>query len=955
MEEFLNLVVGGIVAGGLYAILAAGVVLTYQTSGIFNFAHGAVAFATAYLFVQLNVTAGIPIIPAAVIAVLVFAPLLGFVLDRLIYRRLTQSSVAVKIVVPVGLLIAVPGICLFVSDRFNLWFDWHIAGIEELFLIPGLGPTPKKVWTVGTVLLDSNQVAVFGAAVLTAAGLWVLLRHTRLGLHMRAVVDRRGLAALRGIDPDRTSAISWMLGSFLAGLAGVLLAPIFTLNTPVFTTVVLISTPAVVFARFRSIPLALAGGLLIGVVQNLIVGYAHFAENITGFSTSVPFILLFLLLFVFAVDRSRRAGTQTDDDPPAPSYGEESRRRKTIVWSAWSVIVLAYALFVADDYWQSLIIRGLALSVVLLSFTVVTGVGGMVSLAQAAFVTASGITAGWVVSHHWPFAVALVLGTLVATAMGVVVSLPARRLGGLPLALATLALAYICQNLFFQLRGVSRNDVGGWVLRPPALGPVDLADSRSMIIFLAIVLGIVVLLVRNLIRSSSGRAMAALRATEPGTVTIGVSAARTKTAVFALSAAIAGFGGVLLAASSGRVTHLDYPVETGLFWLATVVLFGVRRPGAAVIAGFGAALSPELLSHVAQTSYLPQVLSGLAAINLAQNPDGILALTAQQRFERRRRREERALRKEAVAAPAVATPVDVPAAAPLVDTPPAATLGAAPAAGVSDKPLVLEVTGVRAGYGAVEVLHGVDLALRAGEVLALIGANGAGKSTLCAVVAGGVPATRGTVRLGGADVTGLPPHRRVRHGAFLIPEGRGIFPALTVDENLSLWLPAEQDRDSAYRRFPVLGERRGQLAGSLSGGEQQMLALAPALVKPPALLIVDEPSLGLAPLVVAEVYAALRELRAAGTAILLVEEKAHDVVAFADSIAFMAVGRVAWERRTAQVDSDLLVQSYLGISEVPTGPPERPAVEDAAPVVETSTADADAGGRAAQPVTGPRR
>ncbi|CAI7976774.1 branched-chain amino acid transport system permease protein [Frankia sp. Hr75.2] len=921
MEEFLNLIVGGAVAGGLYAILAAGVVLTYQTSGIFNFAHGAVAFATAYLFVQLNVTAGVPVVPAAIISILVFAPLLGLLLDRLVYRRLAHAPVAVKIVVPIGLLIAVPGLCLFISSRLNLWFHLDIAGIEDLFLIPGLGPTPKKTWTLGGVLLDSNQIAVFGAAVLTAVGLWVLLQRTRLGLQMRAVVDRRSLAALRGIDPDRTSAVSWMLGSFLAGLAGVLVAPIFTLNTPVFTTVVLISTPAVVFARFRSMPLALAGGLLIGVIQNLVVGYADFAQNISGFSTSVPFILLLGLLFVFAVDRSRRAGAHADDDPPQPSYGTESKRRKVIAWTVWSVVVLVFALFVADEYWQSLIIRGLALSLVLLSFTVVTGVGGMVSLAQAAFVTAAGITAGWAVSHHWPFAVALILGTAVATAMGVLVSLPARRLGGLPLALATLALAYLCQNLFFQLSGVSRNDFGGWVLRPPALGPVDLADPRSMIIFLAVVLGLALLLVSNLIRSSSGRAMAALRSTEPGAVTIGISAGRTKTAVFALSAAIAGFGGVLLASSSGRITHLDYPVETGLFWLATVVLFGVRRPAAAVIAGLSAAVSPEILSHVAETSYLPQVLSGLAAINLAQNSDGILALTAQQRFERRRRREQRALRREAAAT--AATPVST---TPNSTTPNSVTPVSAPDTEASDgASTVLELRDVHAAYGAVEVLHGVSLTLRAGEVLALIGANGAGKSTICGVVTGGVPVTQGTVRLGGQDVTGLPPHRRVRHGAFLIPEGRGIFPALTVDENLSLWLPSADDRDAAYRRFAVLGRRRGQLAGSLSGGEQQMLALAPALVKPPAVLIVDEPSLGLAPLVVAEVYAALEELRATGTAILLVEEKAHDVVALADTIAFMAVGRVAWAQRTADVDADLLVQSYLGISDTPAGHSGSPA------------------------------
>src|SRR4030081_3817447 len=143
MEQFFNLIVGGAVAGGLYAILAAGGVLTYQTSGIFNFAHGAVAFATAYLFVQLNVSAHVPIVFAALISILVFAPLLGFVLDRLIYRRLSDASVAVKMVVPIGLLIAIPGACLFVVDRLNTWFHMNIAGLDSLIVVPGLGPTPK--------------------------------------------------------------------------------------------------------------------------------------------------------------------------------------------------------------------------------------------------------------------------------------------------------------------------------------------------------------------------------------------------------------------------------------------------------------------------------------------------------------------------------------------------------------------------------------------------------------------------------------------------------------------------------------------------------------------------------------------------------------------------------------------------------------------------------------------
>jgi ABC-type branched-subunit amino acid transport system ATPase component len=229
--------------------------------------------------------------------------------------------------------------------------------------------------------------------------------------------------------------------------------------------------------------------------------------------------------------------------------------------------------------------------------------------------------------------------------------------------------------------------------------------------------------------------------------------------------------------------------------------------------------------------------------------------------------------------------------------------------------VALEVSDVRAGYGDVEVLRGVSLAVRSGQVVALIGANGAGKSTLCSVVTGLVPASSGSVGLGGDDVTALAPHRRVRHGAFLIPEGRGVFPALTVEENLSLWLASEPEREEAYVRFPALADRRRHLAGSLSGGEQQMLALAPALVRPPTLLVVDEPSLGLAPLIVADVYRALHELRDRGTAILLVEEKAHDVLALADTVAFMSAGRVAWERPTSEVDSDLLVQSYLGIAD----------------------------------------
>jgi ABC-type branched-subunit amino acid transport system ATPase component/branched-subunit amino acid ABC-type transport system permease component len=914
VQEFLRLVVPGMVAGGLYAMLAAGVVLTYQTSGIFNFAHGAIAFATAFLFFQLNTGLGWPMWLAAIIAIVLFAPLLGLLLDRAVFRRIAGAPMVVKLVVPLALLVVIPAACLFVVDRLNAWFDAGLPTQDQVLAIPGLGPNPRTTWRfegpLEGVLVDSNQVIILVAALLCSLGLWLLLRHTALGLQMRAVVDRRTLAGLRAIDADRTSAWSWVIGSFLAGLAGVLMAPIFTLNPPSFTTAVLVSSGAVVFARFRSIPLALLGGLLLGVVQNLVAGYADFARSISGFRTAVPFIVLFVLLFFLGRDRSRQAGVGADAGA-APPPETASVQRKVVVWGVWSAVLLGYVLFVADGYWQSLIARGLALGLVLLSFTIVTGIGGMVSLAQASFVTAAGFTAGWALSHEWPFLLALAAGTLVAAALGAVVALPARRLGGLPLALSTMALAFIAHYLVFQLDGVSNAGNSGWRVSPPEIGPFDFADRPTMIVGLMVLSAIACRLVHNLTRSASGRAMIALRSTEPGAVTSGIRSGQTKMAVFALSAAMAGFGGVLLVTTTGRVTTFDFPVEMGFLWLATAVVFGIRRPAGAVLAGLAIAVSPEVFGWISDGALLPQLMFGLAAVNLAKNPDGILAIAADARRERERRRTGRE------AAAHLADEAAAEAEAEIAERaahPPAHLTGDATAQATEvEGEVALALSGVRAGYGDVEVVHGVDLAVAKGSVTALIGANGAGKSTLCALVAGLVPTTEGTVELDGADVTTFPPHRRVPAGVFLIPEGRGIFPALTVDENLTLWLDAAGERDAAYERFPALADRRAQAAGSLSGGEQQMLALAPALVRPPLLLVADEPSLGLAPRIVAQVYEGLRELRDRGTAVLLVEEKAADVLALADTVVFLQVGRVAWAAPAGEVDEARLVQSYLGI------------------------------------------
>jgi ABC-type branched-subunit amino acid transport system ATPase component len=217
-----------------------------------------------------------------------------------------------------------------------------------------------------------------------------------------------------------------------------------------------------------------------------------------------------------------------------------------------------------------------------------------------------------------------------------------------------------------------------------------------------------------------------------------------------------------------------------------------------------------------------------------------------------------------------------------------------------------------AGYDGVEVLHGVSIGLSSGQVVALLGANGAGKSTLCSVAAGLLAPTQGTVTLRGRDLTAVPSYRRARSGLLLVPESRGVFPGLTVAENLALHLRTPQLCDRAYARFPVLAERRNQTAGLLSGGEQQMLSLAPALADPPAVLIADEPTLGLAPLAAAEVMRAILELRDLGTAVLLVEENAQNALQVADILAFMMLGAITWVGPRQQTDVEQLSAAYLG-------------------------------------------
>lgn len=228
---------------------------------------------------------------------------------------------------------------------------------------------------------------------------------------------------------------------------------------------------------------------------------------------------------------------------------------------------------------------------------------------------------------------------------------------------------------------------------------------------------------------------------------------------------------------------------------------------------------------------------------------------------------------------------------------------------------MLEVVGVRAGYGGIEAVAGVDLFVPAGGVYAILGPNGAGKSTLLSVIAGLHRATAGEVRMAGVRVTGARCDQLARRGVCLVPEGRSVFPNLTVRENLRLathaGTPLSEIEDTTYVTFPRLAERRRQLAGTMSGGEQQMLALARAIATKPSLVLVDELSMGLAPIVVGSLYELVAELAAGGLTVVVVEQFARTVLEIAERGALMVGGRIVSEGTTAELQHTLTT-AYLG-------------------------------------------
>ena len=625
----LQFVIAGLVLGGIYAIASAGLVVTYTSSGILNFAFGAFAFFIARFYYYLHTQENWAIVPAAVVSIVIAAPALGVLLYAVLFRFLRLASPLIKVVATIGLLVAIPSLAVL------------IFGDQAIQQAPGLAPEPVHVFQFLGVPVTLDQVIVYACVVVTVVAGALVLRYTDVGLKVRAMVDSPAMTDLSGTNPTAISVGVWAVSTFFAGLAGVLAAPIIGLDAANFTLLIAASFAAVVAARLRSLPVAVGVALLMGIATSLIQRYLPPASAWTSeIIDAVPFIVIALVLIYNLIARGRVGdgeawGGALDRaiTPQGESRLAGSRRGAAEVASLGFVgknggplvlIALAVAVpLILSGYWVGLAAQAFAFGVIFLSWTLVTGEGGMLWLCQITFAGVGALTTAQLANNHgWPVLAAVVAGGLVAGIIGVAVGFLSIRLGDLYVALVTLTFGLLMENLVFTLPSFVNQGLGLNLSRP-GFAASDLSFTYLCVVgFILVALFIV-----NFRRSTTGLALNAARWSEAGATTSGISVVQMKVTAGGLAALMAGIGGGLLALAQTTFQPSEFATFAGIIWLAVLVTIGVRSVAAAIVAAFAFVMLPALSQAYLPTwtaNVLP-VLFGLGAISVARYPDGVLA------------------------------------------------------------------------------------------------------------------------------------------------------------------------------------------------------------------------------------------------------------------------------------------------------------------------------------------
>ena len=900
----LGIVLLGAVYGSLTALLAIGVLLVYRANRVVNFAQAELGSIAGVVVVWLAAQRGWPYVPSVAIG-LVLAVAVGVLVDVTVIRRLRHAPRLIVAVATIAAAQVLFGASVLVSVRLSRG------------LAAGQFTTPFDVhFTISPVRFSGDHLMAVVVPLLLLGGLATFLRTSAYGVAVRAAADNDDRARLIGIPVERLSTLVWAMAALFSAVAVILRVPIsgFSTFTEVSgggTALLLRTLAAAVIARMERPAVAVGAAIGLGIFEST-------AAWSTGNSTLVDALLVGVILVALLVQRgaiSRLAGTALAtarfsairEVRPVPHEVRDVPEVR-IGLPALRLVVLAFAVglpLVASPSRQQLATLILVYAIVAVSLVVLTGWAGQISLGQWALVGVGGTTMATLYERHgWDFFAAAPADVAAAALVALVIGLPALRVRGPFLAVTTLAFALTASTYFLQPKYFPWL-VTDRLVRPALWDRLPLGREWQLYYACLIVLVLVAAAAGALRHSRTGRAMVAMRDNESAAAAVGVSATRVRLTAFVVSGAIAGLAGVLYVINLNGLRSDAFGPEVSLTVFSTAVIGGLGSVTGAVLGAV----------YIGATTYYLSggwtlVASGLGIlVLLLVAPGGLGGLLYAAR--------DRVLRmiadRRGIVVPSLVadTATDERPAGDAVTT-----------VSDPDRKALLRVRDLDASYDRVQVLFGVDLDVYEGEILALLGTNGAGKSTLLRAVSGLLPPSRGTVELDGAAIAGEDAMAIAARGVATVPGGRGVFPTLTVADNLRVaaW-PRRDDpagvaeaTERVLEWFPILRQRWTTAAGDLSGGEQQMLSLAQAFLGRPRLLLIDELSLGLAPVIVEELLEVVRTMHAQGTTVVIVEQSVNTALRLAERAVFMEKGEVRFTGPTAELleRDDVLHAVFLG-------------------------------------------
>ena len=643
MEQFLGFALPGVPFGCTYALVAICLCLTYQATGVFNFAFGAQAFASAFIFTYLTEYQNWSGFEAFLVTVVVMGPVMGWAFDRLIFRHIANSNSVAKMVCSLALLVGIPNLLPIAFGPQNL--------DATATIFPFFDPNTVYFTLWGTpingVYLSTVSVTAVVLVLLT-----ILLRFTSLGLQMRAAVESRRLVQLDGVNANGVVAVAWIVSSFMASLAGVLLAPIFgAFNSDDYVALTVTAIAAAAWALLRSLPIAAAVGVGIGVLTTVLQGYIppNSFWN-AAVVPSIPFVVIVAALLILPGMRNLDSSLDplATIDPPPPPIAAASRAptMDKIIRPLWWVLFAGFCVSMLTWIpvaWTTVFNNGLTFSIVLLSITLITGMAGQLSLCQATLAGVGAFTAAQLANHlGLNLLLGGLLGALLAALVAVILALLSLRLRGLGLALMTLAAALFFDATFFNTTSITGGSQGlpiqsKWL----NTGAFFNFDGHAMFLLslgVLVVAVVVVLLVR---KGTVGRNLAAMRGSEVATAGLGVNPTWQRIMVFALSGAIAGVGGLLHSMEQRVVNPVDWNADISLVLVVLVVTTSVTTVEGAIQAGVGFFVTEQVLTTLLPArigaSSLTVVLFAFGALTYAAHPEGVLEYQKRrwnQRFER---------------------------------------------------------------------------------------------------------------------------------------------------------------------------------------------------------------------------------------------------------------------------------------------------------------------------------